>query len=116
MRLFYAFFYSLSGLNQAFKCEASFRLEVYGLIVMVFLLYVLDYPLLESLLMASAYVLVMIVELLNTGLEKVVDRFSTEKHPLSKMVKDVGSAAVFISMCLCGVVWGCIVYSHLIRG
>jgi diacylglycerol kinase (ATP) len=112
MRLFYALFHSFSGLRQAFQKEAAFRLEVYGLLFAGFFLYVCDYPLLERLFMGFTYMIVIIVELLNTGLEKAIDRFSQEQHPLSKMVKDVGSAAVFLSILICMVVWMSIILSH----
>lgn len=115
MRLFYAFLYSVSGLTQAFKSEAAFRLEVYGLFLGGGFLYFCDYPLLERLFMGCVYGIVIVVELLNTGLEKTIDRFSTEKHLLSKMVKDVGSAAVFLSILMCMVVWVSIIFSHIGR-
>lgn len=113
MRLIKAFFYSLSGLSQAFKSEAAFRLEVYGLIPMLCLLYLGEYTLVERLLMFFAYMLILIAELLNTALEKTIDRISLDFHPVSKMVKDVASAAVFIAIFVCATVWGSIVLSHV---
>jgi diacylglycerol kinase (ATP) len=59
-------------------------------------------------LLSASLLLILIVELLNTGLEVVVDRISTERHELSGLAKDLGSAAVMISLFLAAIVWGCI--------
>lgn len=62
----------------------------------------------ETVLLIGSGVLVVVVELLNTGLEKVVDRISTEQHHLSKLVKDVGSGAVLVAILNCLLTWGII--------
>ena len=67
----------------------------------------------ERLLLMAALCLVLIVELLNSGIEAVVDRVSLELHPLSKRAKDYGSAAVMLSLLLCGGAWGSALWQRL---
>jgi diacylglycerol kinase (ATP) len=97
--------YSISGLYSAFRSEQAFRLELAIAIILLPLGFFLGKNDYDKIFLISSVVLVLIVELLNTGLEKITDRVSTELHPLSKMVKDLGSAAVFLSICLCASIW-----------
>jgi diacylglycerol kinase (ATP) len=97
-----------TALAWAFRKEEAFRLEVLGAVVLVPLGVWLGHGGAERALLAAAILQVMIVELLNTGIEVVVDRISTERHALSGLAKDLGSAAVMISLLLATVVWGCI--------
>ena len=97
--------YSISGLYSAFRSEQAFRLELAIAIILLPLGFFLGKNDYDKIFLISSVVLVLIVELLNTGLEKITDRVSTELHPLSKMVKDLGSAAVFLSICLCVSIW-----------
>ncbi|MCP3929670.1 MAG: diacylglycerol kinase [Bacteroidetes bacterium] len=96
VRIYKAFFYSMDGLKAAFKTEAAFRQELLlGLLVIP---YVLFFPM--SLMFKSviffSYVLVLVIELINSAIEAIVDLASPEHHELAKKAKDVGSAAVLI--------------------
>ncbi len=104
-RIFAAFFYSMDGLGHSLLKEAAFRQEVMLLIVATIILYFLPFSLLWKIIMWWTVVNVLIVELLNTGIEKVVDLCSPEYHILAKQAKDIGSAAVFISLIIALVVW-----------
>ncbi len=97
-----------TALAWAFRNEEAFRLEVLGAVVLVPLALWLGHGGAERALLAIAIIQVMIVELLNTGIEVVVDRISTERHALSGLAKDLGSAAVMISLLLATVTWACI--------
>lgn len=103
-RLWYAVGHSLSGLRAAWS-EAAFRLEVLGALVLWPASAWLARSWVEAALLAGSVLLVMIVELLNTGIEAAVDRIGPEWHDLSKRAKDIGSAAVLLSVLLCGGIW-----------
>lgn len=97
-----------TALAWAFRNEEAFRLEVSGLVVLLPLSLWLGHSGAERALLAGALLQVLIVELLNTGIEVVVDRISHERHTLSGLAKDLGSAAVMISLLLAVVVWACV--------
>ncbi len=97
--------YSMKGIKNSYRFEQAFRLEVYALIAAVPLALYLGDSGLERLMLIASVVLVLIVELLNTGVEMVVDRIGLEHHELSGRAKDAGSAAVFISILLSISVW-----------
>ncbi|ERM59731.1 MULTISPECIES: diacylglycerol kinase [Vibrio] len=97
--------FSWQGLTSSFKSEAAFRQEVFMAAILIPLAFYLDVSQVERILMISAVVLVMVVELINTAIEAVVDRIGSEHHELSGMAKDVGSAAVLICLILAGYVW-----------
>jgi diacylglycerol kinase (ATP) len=97
--------YSLKGLSYAFRNEAAFREEAIASFVLVPLALWLDVTPLERIMLIMAVVLVLVVELLNTGIEAVVDRVGVEYHLLAGVAKDVGSAAVFLSLLFCIYVW-----------
>jgi diacylglycerol kinase (ATP) len=97
-RLIKAFRFSCQGLNAAFVSEAAFRQEVIFTIILIPLGLYLGNSDFERALLISVVILVLIVELINSGIEAIVDRISTEKHELSGMAKDVGSAAVLLSL------------------
>ena len=96
--------YSLAGLKAAFS-EAAFRQEVVLALVLVPLGVVLGKGGVERALLVGSVLLVLIVELLNSAVEAAVDRVSPELHDLSKRAKDLGSAAVMLSLANLGVVW-----------
>jgi diacylglycerol kinase (ATP) len=100
-----AFRYSMQGLSAAYKNEEAFRQEVWAAAVLIPAALWLPLPGLTKALMIAVVVLVLIVELLNSGIEAVVDRISNEHHPLAGRAKDVGSAAVMLAMINCLVVW-----------
>ena len=103
-RLWHAAGHSVSGLLAAWS-EAAFRLEVFGAIVLLPASLWLGRSWVETALLAGSVLLVMVVELLNTGIEAAVDRIGPEWHALSKRAKDIGSAAVLLSVLLCGAIW-----------
>ena len=105
-RLINAFGYSLQGFNAAFKHEDAFRQEVFMALVLIPLAFYLGKSAVEQALMIASVLLVLIVELLNSAVEAAVDHTSTERHPLAKQAKDIGSAAVFIALIMVAVVWG----------
>lgn len=104
-RLIAAARYSFAGLISAFRSEEAFRLECIALLVLTPLAFVLGDNRIEVVLMIASVMLLLIVELLNTAVEAVVDRIGAEYHELSRQAKDIGSAAVFVCMALVAVVW-----------
>lgn len=107
-RLMNAFGYSLDGFKAAFKHEDAFRQEVFLACLLIPLaLYLTGEPVHRALMIGSVF-LVLIVELLNSAVEAVVDRVSIERHELAKRAKDIGSAAVFIALLNTVVIWGLI--------
>jgi len=106
--------YSLAGLKAAWKEEAAFRQESLLMLVMLPCAFWLGRSLLEELLLVAVCVLVIIVELINSAIEAVVDRISDEHHVLSGRAKDMGSAAVFISVMLVVCVWLGVVCDRLL--
>lgn len=112
-RIINAFFYSMAGLRAAWTHESAFRQEVWLALVLVPLALWLPVGILGKALLLSAILLVMLTELLNSAVEAVVDRVSLEHHELAKRAKDIGSAAVFMSMMIFVVIWGGVVLNWL---
>jgi len=109
-RIFKAFFYSMNGIKAAFANEAAFRQEVFLTVVLLPVALWLGETGVEKALLVTTLLLVLIVELLNTGIEAVVDRVGTEHHQLSGMAKDIASASVFLSLLNVVVVWGLVLF------
>ncbi len=105
VRLVNAFRYSCDGLRAAYRHEDAFRQEVLMATVLLPLAFWLEPRMLERALMIACVLLVMIVELLNSAIEATVDRVSLDDHSLAKRAKDIGSAAVLISLLNLAVVW-----------
>jgi diacylglycerol kinase (ATP) len=103
-RMWHAFGYSVAGLRSGWG-ETAFRQEAMAAIVMVPLAFWLGQTWVETALLAGSVMLVMMVELLNTGIETAIDRIGPEWHDLSKRAKDMGSAAVLLSLVLCAGIW-----------
>jgi diacylglycerol kinase (ATP) len=103
-RVWHAAGYSLAGLRAGWA-ERAFRQEAVAAIVLLPASFWLARSWVEAALLAGSVLLVMIVELLNTAVETVVDRIGPEWHDLSKRAKDMGSAAVLLSLLLCGGIW-----------
>lgn len=112
-RIAHAFGYSMSGLADAFKGESAFRQEVVLAIVLVPLALWLASDWAQLMLMIGSLLIVLIVELLNSAIEATVDRISFEHHLLSKRAKDMGSAAVLLSLGLVSLVWGSVIWVRL---
>ncbi|MCU0803563.1 MAG: diacylglycerol kinase [Burkholderiales bacterium] len=102
--------YSFSGLRDAFTHEDAFRQECLLALVLVAAALLLPVSGLERALMVASVVLVLIVELLNSAIEAAVDRVSLDRHALAKRAKDIGSAAVFLSLVNVAAVWGFILF------
>ena len=113
-RIRHAVVYSLSGLLAAFRHEDAFRQEAIGLAVLVPIALFLDVPWIGKALMISSALLVLIVELVNSAVEAVVDRISLETHPLAKRAKDMGSAAVLLTLLNLAVVWALVLTSNIL--
>ena len=104
-RIWYAAGYSLSGLVAAFRHEAAFRQELAATLVLLPLAVLLPNNWFHSALLIACVMLVLVAELLNSAIEAAVDRVSGDHHDLAKRAKDMGSAAVFVALVNCGVVW-----------
>ena len=97
--------YSLSGLACAFKHEAAFRQELLLVVVLLPCAFWVAETRLETLVLIGVLMLVLVVELLNSALEAVADAVTLEHHPLIARAKDLGSAAVFLSIVLAATTW-----------
>ncbi|MGN6704332.1 MAG: diacylglycerol kinase [Burkholderiaceae bacterium] len=102
--------HSLEGLQAAWATEHAFRQELALVLPGLFVACLLPLPVVERLLLGASLVWVLVVELLNSAIEAVVDRVSLERHPLSKKAKDLGSAAVFVSLLMAAVTWAVIIW------
>jgi diacylglycerol kinase (ATP) len=111
-RIVNATFYSLAGLRAAWQQEAAFRQELMLAVVLIPTGAWLGRTAVERSLLIGSCLLVLIVELLNSSIEAIVDRVGLEPHRLSGQAKDLGSAAVFVSLVLVLVVWGLIAWSR----
>lgn len=107
-RLINALGYSYAGLKTAYKNEDAFRQEVLLAVVLIPLALYLEQAAIQRALMIGSVLLVIIVELLNSAIEATVDRISLDHHRLAKRAKDIGSAAVLISLLNLAVIWGLI--------
>jgi diacylglycerol kinase (ATP) len=105
IRVWRAIRYSLAGLRAAVDHEAAFRQELLAALVLVPLALWLGHDALERVLLVASLVQVLIVEIVNSAVEAVVDRVSLDRHDLSKRAKDLGSAAVMLSIILAVWVW-----------
>jgi len=107
-RLAMATIYSIKGLKAAMQSEAAVRQEVLAIVILVPIAIWVDVTIVEKLLLIGSLLLVLLTELLNTAVETVVDRVSFDQHELSGKAKDIGSAAVFVSLVLALVTWSAI--------
>jgi diacylglycerol kinase (ATP) len=112
-RVLFAARHSAAGVQAALKNESAFRQEVLLAAVMLPAALWLGSTWVERTLLIATVLLVLIVELLNSGIEAAVDRVSFEWHELSKRAKDYGSAAVAISLLLCAGAWGTALWAKL---
>lgn len=104
-RLWNAFGYSLAGFRAAYKHEDAFRQEIHLAVVLIPLALWLPATHIGKALMIGSVLLVIIVELLNSAIEATVDRISLENHDLAKRAKDIGSAAVLVSLINVAIIW-----------
>ncbi len=108
--------YSMKGLKAAITHEEAFRLELLAMLVMLPVAIWLGEGAVEKALLIGSLLLVLVVELINSAVEAVVDRVSVEHHELSGRAKDIGSAAVFLALTNVAVVWGLLLGERFLAG
>lgn len=111
-RVYGAFFYSIDGLISCFRHEAAFRQEVCLAFILIPIAFLMRVSHVETLLLVGSVMLVLLTELLNSSIEAIVDKVVTEFDPLAKRSKDMGSAAVLVSILWMSLVWIWILYQH----
>lgn len=111
-RILRASVYSMQGFAHAFQNEAAFRQEITLTVVLTPVAFWLGRSPLEIAILISVCLIMLIVELLNTAVEVAIDRHGDEHHELSGAAKDLGSAAVFVSLVLVAVVWLAVIYDR----
>lgn len=104
-RIINAFKYSLQGFRACFRTEEAFRQEIYLTALMVPTAFWIGDTNVEQIVLLGSVVLVLICEMMNTAIERAIDRISTDRHELSKDAKDMGSAIVFMALLFCGFTW-----------
>ena len=109
-RLLNALGYSRDGLKAAWQNEAAFREEILLAAIAIPLALFLARSGVERALLIGSILLILLVEILNSALEAVVDKASPEKHELAKRAKDMGSAAVLFSLINAAVIWACVLW------
>ena len=105
--------YSLCGLKSAWQTEAAFRQEALLMVILLPMAFLLGKNGVERALLISVCLVVLVAELLNSAIEAVVDRIGPEHHPLAGAAKDLGSAAVFVSLVMVVMVWGLVLFDSL---
>lgn len=112
-RIIHAAGYSWAGLKAAYVGESAFRQETWLCVIAAPMTYFLAKTWEQAALLLGSLLLILIVELLNSAVEAVVDRVSFERHELSKRAKDIASAAVLMSLLLAAGIWGAAAWQHL---
>ena len=108
-RIIHAAGYSWLGLKAAYKHESAFRQELWLAAIMIPLGIYLGETLIAKAALVTSVMFVLVVELINSGIEAVVDRVGDEPHKLSGRAKDMGSAAVLISLIMTGLIWAVVI-------
>ncbi|MCH8866994.1 MAG: diacylglycerol kinase [Proteobacteria bacterium] len=106
--------FSAQGLKSAWQHEAAFRQELVSLLILLPVAFWLGRTAVEHALLIGVCLIVLMVELLNSAIEAAIDRHGVEQHELSGRAKDMGSAAVFVSLVLVGSVWGLIAWQRFL--
>ena len=109
-RIFNAAGYSWLGFKAAYKYEAAFRQELWLCMVLTPVALYFGPSYADKAILMASLVFILLIEILNSALEAVVDRFGDEIHPLSGRAKDMGSAAVFLAFVIAGLVWFSVFY------
>lgn len=115
VRIFYAFGYTFSGLKHAIKYEDAFRQEAILFTIATIAMFFIPMNNELRLMIFFSQIFVMVTELLNIGIESIVDLASPEYHELAKQAKDVASASVFLSFLVPVIIWGYVLY-HVLQG
>lgn len=111
-----AFIWSTNGIKTAWKNELAFRIETIVVILFMPLGIWLGQSAAEKALLIASCLLILIIELLNSAIEAVVDRIGAEHHELSGRAKDMGSAAAFLAMVTAGIIWALVAYERFWGG
>jgi len=111
-RIFFALFYSFDGFKSAWKHEHSFRQELVMVVCGIIIALILPVSAYQKLMLIVVLLLILIVELINSAIEAVVDRVSLERHSLSKNAKDFGSAAVLLTLIIAVGTWAVVLYER----
>jgi len=111
-RIVAAFFYSIDGFKAAWQNEHAFRQEMLVTVIGTVTALSMKISAFEKLMLVAVLVFVLVVELINSALEAVVDRISLESHPLSKNAKDLGSAAVALAIAIALAAWGVVLFNR----
>ena len=96
---------SFEALKATFKNEEAFRQEIFLALILIPVAFYTGDTTVEKILLVSSLILLIVIELINTGIEVIIDRVSLDKDELSQLAKDVGSAAVLIAFLNCFIVW-----------
>ncbi len=104
--------YALNGLKDIIKYESSFKIELIICIFLIPLIFFIDIPLVEKLFLITTMVGVIIAETINSAIERVVDLVTLDHNVMAGRAKDVGSAIVFLSICLSVITWGIILVKN----
>ena len=111
-RIAAAFFYSMDGFKAAWQNEHAFRQEMLVTVIGTVTALSMKISAFEKLMLVAVLVFVLVVELINSALEAVVDRISLEPHPLSKNAKDLGSAAVALAIGIALAAWSVVLFNR----
>jgi len=104
-QFFKNFAYARAGLKEVFTSEKSFRLEIAYFVILSIIALILPYPVWAKIFLIASMLVPLIVELLNSAIERVVDMVTTEYNEFAKYAKDAAAAAVMLSLTFCAVVW-----------
>lgn len=115
LRALFAFRYSCHGIVATLRTQSAFRQETAAALVLIPAACVLAMQPIERLALIGTVLLVLMVELLNSAIEAIVDRISLEHHELSRHAKDCGSAAVLVALIICALAWGLIASPIFVR-
>lgn len=111
-RIFAAFSYSVDGFKAAWRYEAAFRQELVIVVIGTIVALSLRVSAFEKLMLVALMIFVLIVELINSAIETVVDRISLDPNPLSKNAKDMGSTAVALSILIAVAAWATVLFNR----
>jgi diacylglycerol kinase (ATP) len=114
-RVFKALAYTWDGLKAAAEHEEAFKQELYIIVPLSIMAWLVPVPIVERALLFSVLQLILIVELINSAIEANTDHISLERHPLAKRAKDMGSAAVFLAIVIAVACWVCVLWQHFIK-
>jgi len=114
-RVFKALAYTWDGLKAAAQHEEAFKQELYIIVPLSIMAWLVPVPIVERALLFSVLQLILIVELINSAIEANTDHISLERHPLAKRAKDMGSAAVFLAIVIAVACWVCVLWQHFIK-